>query len=133
MPKKLTSINLTEHDTSVEEVCFVEYAKNGSLTKTKAALTKQGVLTSGGKPLDITVIAKRAYHWLAFHPVKAREYIQQFTKEVYADDDWVNFWATKSLRGLNGDTEVLAWMREYGVEFNVTDPNKILVDLDTLR
>ena len=120
-------------DSSTEEACFVEWTRLGSLRAAQAALTKLGILTSGGKPLEPSFIYKRAYHWVAFHPNATRKHLDELVGLKFADDDWLNYWVIKSLLGLNTEVEVLSWIREYGVVFDVKNKAPFPPDSDTER
>jgi len=134
MPKSLNNIELSMiHDADLEEKMFVAWAGTGSLAAAKRTLTNQGYVTTGGKPYEGTQIYQRAYHWLAFHPQSARKYMADLADQHYTDDEWVRWWVSKSLLGLKSEVEAAAWIREYGIVFDITKNFEFPPDTDTLR
>jgi hypothetical protein len=134
MPKSLanTKVNII-HDRDIEETFFVEWTKQGSIAEAQRSLKKLGYVTSGGRPYDPTVISRRAYHWLAFHPHAARKYLSELADLKFADDDFINYWVAKSVMGLKSESEVMTWIREYKVVFDVNADAPIPPDEDISR
>lgn len=118
---------------TTEEACFVEWTRTGSLKEAQKSLTAQGYVTSGNRPLDSSYINKHAYHWLAFHPNAARKYLDELVNLKFADDDWLNYWVIKSMLGLVAESEILSWIREYGVVFDVKNKAAFPPDSDIER
>jgi hypothetical protein len=134
MSKRIAPTNYAFlNSSSTEEACFVEWTKSGSLMAAQRSLTAIGYLTTGGKPLDASFIYKQAYHWVAFHPNAARKHLNDLVGLKFAEDDWLNYWVIKSLLGLTVEAEVLAWIREYGVVFDVKNKAAFPPDKDTER